>query len=197
VFSVKQTADMSGLTERTIWRMLKAGKLPHTRDKQGRVWIEERDVPERRPDLRGATGAAIEALRTQLADALERIEALEQWREARGASFAKLAPLASTPGASADLVRPPRPLVSTRTGAGLPTSGRGWGVWVEEHGGARRAGSRMWEEVSLRAWSTVEQALEGIRRRGYRPRECNDPACGCHKLLADHADLDGNSAAKI
>lgn len=168
MLSVKQVADMSGRTERTIWRMIASGKLKHTKDESGRVWIQERDVPPRRQET---SDGVIEQLLRDVADLQERIARLEQQ---------PIRPRAFTPAPATPRItyRP-----SNTSASSLPTSMRAWGRWVEDHGGARADGVRdRWSEV--RTWSTTSEALDGIRQRGYTLHPCTDPSCGCHDLLA-------------
>lgn len=175
MYSVKQVADMSGRTERTIWRMLASGKLQSRKDEQGRVWIAEHDVPVRRPAVSASAvdqlRAEIAVLRERVAEVAtlrERVEALEQRGLVRAVT--RLSPVHLPTVRTAQVVE------------GVPTSARGWGTWVERHGGARAAGVRdRWQEIQT--WSSIGEALEGIRHRGYQAHECDQAECGCHDVL--------------
>jgi len=165
MYTVKQAADMSGRTERTVWRMLASGKLQSKKDEQGRVWIAEHDIPVRQLAVSAST---LDELRTEIAALRERVEALEQRGLVRAVTRLSAVHLPSAQVA--------------QSVEGVPTSARGWGTWVERHGGARAAGVRdRWQEIQ--AWSTIGEAIEGIRHRGYQAHECDQVGCGCHDVL--------------
>jgi hypothetical protein len=171
MLSVKQVADMSGRTERTIWRMIASGKLAHVRDGNGRVWIDELAVPQRREE---ASGSVVAELRREMAELRRRVEALEA-----GARRLRPAPAARPSVQVRAVAQVPTPASSGE----LPDTKRQRGFWVEQHGGPKGTSVRIgWDDVA--AWSSVGDAIAGMREHGYEPRECADPGCGCHVALA-------------
>ncbi len=166
MYSVKQVADLSGRTERQLWRLIASGKLPHTKT-DGRVWIAESDVPTKRQD---SAQIALSAVLARL-EAIERRLAALEARAIVPAARPTVAPLARTQ-------HPPH---NAETNGNIPTSQRGWARWIERHGGARESGARDWSEAIV--WSSAAEAIAGIRQRGYDPHACDDPACPCHTLL--------------
>jgi hypothetical protein len=165
---------MSGRTERTIWRMIAEGKLKHTRDSAGRVWIEERNVPSQRTS---GKDAIIANLREQVRELQQRLEAAERGQARRHAAPAPRSEAPIRPASVPAIATP-----SAATGGELPETRRQRGFWVQNHGGPKGSSVRTgWEEIL--EWSSIGDALAGMRQHEWEPRECNDAACGCHALL--------------
>lgn len=90
--SVPDAADLSGRSERQIWRLIHGGKVAALYDygrpgdpgpkvegrKADRVWVNSDELPERRDDPLDELRGQVASLRSRLAEAERRIATLEQ-----------------------------------------------------------------------------------------------------------------------
>lgn len=78
-YTVRQASDMSGLSERHIWRLVAKGTLVHRRDDDGHVWIAQESLAGLAAKReRAAPGGSNRELRHRVEQLERRIAELEQ-----------------------------------------------------------------------------------------------------------------------
>jgi predicted DNA-binding transcriptional regulator AlpA len=194
-YSVREVSDLSGLAEKTIWRRVASGKIPHTRE-DGRVWIAAEDVPAPRVpagesipaahdgDLRGL----VEQLRADVAALRREIAALRARREAERPARPSIAIPTPTPPESA---------YSAPQGQGEVFASREHAArWLcAGHGPAAANTVKSWREwgalpthpTPAQVWAAAlvaQRRVGGNWRSSWMLAACADPSCACHELIA-------------
>lgn len=179
-----EAADMTGLSERTIRRMIAAGTLPARRVNARRYEIAVADLPERKADPLAALQAEVAALRREV-DALKRSQARS---DGHSAVVPRLDPSPYLPSASAIVARPSvSPVTSAvstfRTHADAAR-------WLVRHGiKSEKTPSDWtgWRDVPLEPRAVLLNAISRQDatnwRISWRLSRCDDASCVCAEML--------------
>lgn len=144
--TVREAADMSGLTERHIWRMIEQGKIQPLRDR-GRVRLRRQDIPPRRE-------SPLDELRTRLEQLERRLARLE-----RASTISTYTPPITHPAPAASSE-------SKHARAGDDSDVSTWGDrrkarWIAEHSAYAASSARDWPEVrAAKSEDDLRAALE-------------------------------------
>lgn len=201
-----EAADMTGLSERTIRRMIAAGTLPARRVNARRYEIAVADLPARKVDELATLQAEVADLRREV-DALKRAQTRS---DGHSAVVPRLDMPAYLPDASAIVARPVGAFPSSpgssresfRTHTAADRTGQSFEHhaaaldWLALHGTFGKGTPKTWpgwQDVELTPRAVLELAGE-LRREAdrthnhrvkWRLHTCGDSACVCREVLGE------------